>query len=818
MEVLRQLTVAGIRLMNLYIAETVDVLKVLEFHTSPEGVQKTSGFCTNRRASQPDTAYRVGKAAQISAPTRQLFPNGVFPEDFSIMTTIKPKSGLQSFLLSIYSERGVQQLGVEVGRSPVFLYEDQTGKPAPEDYPLFRTLNLADGKWHRVAISVEKKTVTIIVDCKKKITKPLDRSDQAALDTNGITVFGSRILDEEVYETASLTNHQHLSFSSCSTFSSFFSFSYFSSFFSFSYFSSSFFSFSSCSTFSSFFSFSYFAFSSSSSFFSFSYFSFSSSFFSFSYFSFFSSSSSFSSFFFSFSYFSVSSSSSFSSFFSFSYFSFSSSFFSFSYFSFFSSSSSFSSFFFSFSYFSVSSSSSFSSFFSFSYFSFSSSFFSFSYFSFSSSSSSFFFFSFSYFSSFIPFSYLSFSSSSFFFSFSYFSFSFSSSTSSSFFSFSYLSFSSSSFFFSFSYFSFSSSSSFSSFFSFSYFSFSYSSSFSSFFFSFSYFSFFSSSSSFSSFFFSFSYFSDVVPCREVVLADCPGPGDIQQLLIVSDPKAAYDYCEHYSPDCDTPHKDTLQAQEPEEYATGLEYGDMYDYYDGATTTEPTTEVSDTKPNNIDDEYFTESELDYGTVDAPQTQSPVATTGRNEAVEEEIVGYSVKDTSQTGLDPTAGPEPTQPVVTGTDAYNFKEYDLEEYDVNELDKSQYEFGAYDELGNVAPNPTPAYEDEFGRRVAAEKEVEETQVGTDVSITPGRQSKPGVSAQEQCVELHGMGFHGRAAAPEPTSPSAVQSVERSGVKLHPWTLEQNMQNMTAQNKLHKDMEERVWCGGTGLACTES
>lgn len=41
-------------------------------------------------------------------------------------------------------------------------------------------------------------------------------------------------------------------------------------------------------------------------------------------------------------------------------------------------------------------------------------------------------------------------------------------------------------------------------------------------------------------------------------------GDIQQLLIVADPKAAYDYCDHYSPDCDTPHKDSLQAQEPDE--------------------------------------------------------------------------------------------------------------------------------------------------------------------------------------------------------------------------------------------------------------
>uniref|UniRef100_A0A8C9X8I4 Collagen, type XI, alpha 1a n=1 Tax=Sander lucioperca TaxID=283035 RepID=A0A8C9X8I4_SANLU len=180
--------------------QPVDVLKVLEFQNYPEGVTKTSGLCTNRRASKPDSAYRVAKQIQISAPTTQLFPGGVFPEDFSILTTVRPKSGLQSFLLSIYNQQGVQQLGVEVGRSPVFLYEDHTGKPAPEDYPLFSTLNLADGKWHRVAISVEKKTVTIIVDCKKKIIKPLLRSDHGSINTNGITVFGTRILDEEVFQ------------------------------------------------------------------------------------------------------------------------------------------------------------------------------------------------------------------------------------------------------------------------------------------------------------------------------------------------------------------------------------------------------------------------------------------------------------------------------------------------------------------------------------------------------------------------------------------------------------------------------------------
>ncbi|TMS08055.1 Collagen alpha-1(XI) chain, partial [Larimichthys crocea] len=42
----------------------------------------------------------------------------VFPEDFSILATVKPKKGSQSFLLSMYNEQGIQQLGLEVGRSP----------------------------------------------------------------------------------------------------------------------------------------------------------------------------------------------------------------------------------------------------------------------------------------------------------------------------------------------------------------------------------------------------------------------------------------------------------------------------------------------------------------------------------------------------------------------------------------------------------------------------------------------------------------------------------------------------------------------------
>uniref|UniRef100_A0A8C7WC11 Procollagen, type V, alpha 1 n=1 Tax=Oncorhynchus mykiss TaxID=8022 RepID=A0A8C7WC11_ONCMY len=181
--------------------EPADLLKILDFPSLPDGVTKTTGFCAHRKSTKgADVAYRVSKEAQLSAPTKQLYPADVFPEDFSILATVKPKKGSQSFLLSVYNEQGIQQLGVEVGRSPVFLYEDHTGKPSPEDYPLFRGLNLADGKWHRVAISVHKQSITIILDCKKKTTQKLSRSPHPIIDTKGIVVFGTRILDEEVFE------------------------------------------------------------------------------------------------------------------------------------------------------------------------------------------------------------------------------------------------------------------------------------------------------------------------------------------------------------------------------------------------------------------------------------------------------------------------------------------------------------------------------------------------------------------------------------------------------------------------------------------
>ncbi len=55
-------------------------------------------------------------------------------------------------------------------------------------------------RWHRLAYSVEGQTVTLYLDCEKIDTLDLPRGYDPEVSTDGVTVFGTRLLDEEVFE------------------------------------------------------------------------------------------------------------------------------------------------------------------------------------------------------------------------------------------------------------------------------------------------------------------------------------------------------------------------------------------------------------------------------------------------------------------------------------------------------------------------------------------------------------------------------------------------------------------------------------------
>lgn len=59
-----------------------------------------------------------------------------------------------------------------------------------------------------MGVAVKGQSVTLIVDCKKRVTRPLPRSARPVLDTHGVIIFGARILDEEVFEVTRATRGQ----------------------------------------------------------------------------------------------------------------------------------------------------------------------------------------------------------------------------------------------------------------------------------------------------------------------------------------------------------------------------------------------------------------------------------------------------------------------------------------------------------------------------------------------------------------------------------------------------------------------------------
>ena len=146
----------------------MDVLKALGVRGGQAGVSEGPGFCP-QRAPEGDRAFRVGKATTLGTPTWELFPgesvqeglagsswehgslpgplscpfpsapsDGHFPENFSVLITLRGHPANQSVLLSIYDEGGARQLGLALGPALGLLGDSFS--------PLPQQVNLMDGR------------------------------------------------------------------------------------------------------------------------------------------------------------------------------------------------------------------------------------------------------------------------------------------------------------------------------------------------------------------------------------------------------------------------------------------------------------------------------------------------------------------------------------------------------------------------------------------------------------------------------------------------------------------------------------------------
>lgn len=68
-----------------------------------------------------------------------------FPEDFSILTTLRLEQGTSSVLFGLYTDNGEDQLIIEVGSTVQLFYQDEEGKPEGGNTIVFEK-SVNDGK------------------------------------------------------------------------------------------------------------------------------------------------------------------------------------------------------------------------------------------------------------------------------------------------------------------------------------------------------------------------------------------------------------------------------------------------------------------------------------------------------------------------------------------------------------------------------------------------------------------------------------------------------------------------------------------------
>uniref|UniRef100_A0A8W7PT09 Thrombospondin-like N-terminal domain-containing protein n=2 Tax=gambiae species complex TaxID=44542 RepID=A0A8W7PT09_ANOCL len=167
--------------------------------TLPSGVSPTTGMCNgsrNQYQPHPEPAYSMNQDTVLSIPTIESFPDG-FPLDFSLLVTLRASPNLERApLFAVYSSDSDEILMLMVGRDVALYYYD--GNPEDDEQDQYQNMvsfgvNIDDGRWHRLGVSVKGNSVTLILDCGTQITRPLNRRPGVQLVTDGLILTGVQL-------------------------------------------------------------------------------------------------------------------------------------------------------------------------------------------------------------------------------------------------------------------------------------------------------------------------------------------------------------------------------------------------------------------------------------------------------------------------------------------------------------------------------------------------------------------------------------------------------------------------------------------------
>uniref|UniRef100_A0A8C5QGW3 VWFA domain-containing protein n=1 Tax=Leptobrachium leishanense TaxID=445787 RepID=A0A8C5QGW3_9ANUR len=137
--------------------------------------------------------------------SRDIFPQGL-PDEYAFVTTFRFRKASRRedwYIWQIIDKYGIPQV---TGQTILTAHSVGVTKDAVKTvFKSTQVSEIFDRNWHKVALSVQSKTVSLYIDCKLVMTLPIEEREN--IDIQGKTVIGKRLYDSVPVDVSDSMGH-----------------------------------------------------------------------------------------------------------------------------------------------------------------------------------------------------------------------------------------------------------------------------------------------------------------------------------------------------------------------------------------------------------------------------------------------------------------------------------------------------------------------------------------------------------------------------------------------------------------------------------
>ncbi|XP_039605153.1 protein kinase C-binding protein NELL1-like [Polypterus senegalus] len=147
----------------------IDIITELDLMNSTYGITQVAGLHNNSKAFLfQDTDREIHASPHVAEKVIQLFKN---KSEFTFLAAVQQKSSTSGVIFSIHeSEHNFFELESSGLQDEIRYHYSFNGKPRSESFPY----RLADGQWHKIALSISASHLLLHVDCNRIYERVID--------------------------------------------------------------------------------------------------------------------------------------------------------------------------------------------------------------------------------------------------------------------------------------------------------------------------------------------------------------------------------------------------------------------------------------------------------------------------------------------------------------------------------------------------------------------------------------------------------------------------------------------------------------------